>query len=167
MTILNTLINHKALEEEKEFLDTILSREQLKLILYSKTINISLRAELLDYYRKCYLEVILDKKDINYYTSILINDFKYEILDVNKDSIFFAFRIEDYDAHFIDVSNILYFKIYYYSTEQGKNGEYHSIIKDEFLPYHICNDSDFPDVNLTKTYVLKFFDEKKILVRKK
>ena len=76
MTILNTLINHRALEEEKEFLDTILSREQLKLILYSKTINISLRAELLDYYRKCYLEVILDKKDINYYTSILINDFK-------------------------------------------------------------------------------------------
>ena len=27
-----------------------------------------------------------------------------------------------------------------------------SIINDEFLPYHICNDSDFPDTNLTKTF---------------
>ena len=76
MTILNTLINHKALEEEKEFLDNILTREQLKTILYSKTVNISLRTQLLDFYRKCYLEIVLDKKDINYYTSILINDFK-------------------------------------------------------------------------------------------
>ena len=80
------------------------------------------------------------------------NTLSYEYFDLKQENVLFAFRIEDYDAHFIDVSNILYFKIYYYSTEQGKNGEYHSIIKDEFLPYHICNDSDFPDVNLTKTY---------------
>ena len=80
------------------------------------------------------------------------NTLSYEYFDLKQEKVLFAFRIEDYDAHFIDVSNILYFKIYYYSTEQGKNGEYHSIIKDEFLPYHICNDSDFPDVNLTKTY---------------
>ena len=80
------------------------------------------------------------------------NTLSYEYFDLKEENVLFAFRIEDYDAHFIDVSNILYFKIYYYTTEQGKNGEYHSIIKDEFLPYHICNDSDFPDVNLTKTY---------------
>ena len=80
------------------------------------------------------------------------NTLSYEYFDLKQEKVLFAFRIEDYDAHFIDVSNILYFKIYYYTTEQGKNGEYHSIIKDEFLPYHICNDSDFPDVNLTKTY---------------
>ena len=80
------------------------------------------------------------------------NTLSYEYFDLSQEKVLFAFRIEDYDAHFIDVSNILYFKIYYYTTEQGTNGEYHSIIKDEFLPYHVCNDSDFPDVNLTKTY---------------
>ena len=85
-------------------------------------------------------------------TMSIENNLNYEYFDLSQEKILFAFRIEDYDAHFIDVSNILYFKIYYYTTEQATNGEYHSIIKDEFLPYHICNDSDFPDVNLTKTY---------------
>ncbi len=85
-------------------------------------------------------------------TMSIENTLSYEYIDLSQEKLLFAFRIEDYDAHFIDASNILYFKIYYYTTEQGKNGEYHSIIKDEFLPYHICNDSDFPDVNLTKTY---------------
>ena len=80
------------------------------------------------------------------------NTLSYEYFDLRQEKVLFAFRIEDYDAHFIDASNILYFKIYYYTTEEGTNGEYHSIIKDEFLPYHVCNDSDFPDVNLTKTY---------------
>ncbi len=80
------------------------------------------------------------------------NTLSYEYFDLRQENVLFAFRIEDYDAHFIDTSNILYFKIYYYTTEEGTNGEYHSIIKDEFLPYHVCNDSDFPDVNLTKTY---------------
>ena len=85
-------------------------------------------------------------------TMSIENTLSYEYFDLNQEKVLFAFRIEDYDAHFIDASNILYFKIYYYTTEQAKNGEYHSIIKDEFLPYHVCNDSDFPDVNLTKTY---------------
>jgi len=85
-------------------------------------------------------------------TMSIENTLSYEYFDLNKEKVLFAFRIEDYDAHFVDVSNILYFKIYYYTTEQNKNGEFHSIIKDEFLPYHICNDSDFYDVNLTKTF---------------
>ena len=74
MTVLNTLIDQKTIIEEKEFLDMIVSKEQLKKILYTKTINISLRTELINYYRKCFLETILDKKDINYFSSILIND---------------------------------------------------------------------------------------------
>ena len=81
MAVLNSLINHKIIEKEKEFISTILSREQVTNLLYTKTINISLRSELLDFYRKCFLEVILDRKDINYYTSILINDFQIEKKD--------------------------------------------------------------------------------------
>ena len=80
------------------------------------------------------------------------NDLTYEYFDFSKEKLLFAFRVEDYDAHFIDVKHILYFKIYYYTTEEDENGKYRSIINHEFLPYHICNDSDFPDMNLTKTF---------------
>ena len=92
-------------------------------------------------------------------TMSIENTLQYEYFNFKKEKLLFAFRIEDYDAHFIDVTNILYFKIYYYTTEQGENGEYHSKIKDNFLPYHICNDSDFPDINLTKTYGKLFCPE--------
>ena len=95
-------------------------------------------------------------------TMSIENNLKYDFLNFKKEQLLFAFRIEDYDAHFIDVTNILYFKIYYYITEKGDNGEtgeYHSKIRDDFLPYHICNDSDFPDINLTKTYGKLFCPE--------
>ena len=92
-------------------------------------------------------------------TMSIENNLQYEYINFKKEKLLFAFRIEDYDAHFIDVTNILYFKIYYYITEQGENGEYHSKIKDNFLPYHICNDTDFPDINLTKTYGKLFCPE--------
>ena len=80
------------------------------------------------------------------------NDFKYEILDVNKDSIFFAFRIEDYDGNFVNITDKLYIKIYYYTTEQDEKGTYRSKINDEFLSYHICNDSDYQNFNFTKHF---------------
>ena len=80
------------------------------------------------------------------------NDLTYEYFDFSKEKLLFAFRVEDYDAHFIDVKHILYFKIYYYTTEEDENGKYRSIINHEFLPYYVCNDSDFPDMNLTKTF---------------
>ena len=80
------------------------------------------------------------------------NNLTYEYFDFSKEKLLFAFRVEYYDAHFIDVKHILYFKIYYYTTEEDENGKYRSIINHEFLPYHICNDSDFPDMNLTKTF---------------
>ena len=101
MTVLNTLIDQKTIVEEKEFLDMIVSKEQLKKILYTKTINISLRTELINYYRKCFLETILDKKDINYFSSILINDNqpekKDEIIDNPKYYKFFEFLVKSGD----------------------------------------------------------------------
>ena len=87
--------------DEKEFLDLIVSKEQLKKILYTKTINISLRTELINYYRKCFLETILDKKDVNYFSSILINDNqpekKDEIIDNPKYFKFFEFLVKSGD----------------------------------------------------------------------
>ena len=63
------------------------------------------------------------------------NDLKYEFIDLKKENIFFAFRIEDYDGNFINVTNILYFKIYYYKTEEDENGIFRSKINDEYLSY--------------------------------
>ena len=80
------------------------------------------------------------------------NDFKYEIIDTEKDSIFFAFRIEDYDGNFVNTSNTLYMKIYYYTSEEDNHGKYRANIKDEFLTFHICNDSDYREYNLSKHY---------------
>ena len=78
------------------------------------------------------------------------NDLKYEFIDLKKENIFFAFRIEDYDGNFINVTNILYFKIYYYKTEEDENGIFRSKINDEYLSYHICNEDDYSDINLAK-----------------
>jgi hypothetical protein len=80
------------------------------------------------------------------------NNNKYEIIDLKKENIFFAFRIEDYNGNFINASDILYFKIYYYTSDQDKNGVYRSIIHDENITYHICNYSDFDIIELTKNY---------------
>ena len=101
MSVLNANLDQKTIVEEKEFLDLIVSKEQLKKILYTKTINISLRTELINYYRKCFLETILDKKDINYFSSILINDNqpekKDEIIDNAKYFKFFEFLVQSGD----------------------------------------------------------------------
>ena len=95
------ILDQKTIVDEKEFLDMIVSKEQLKKILYTKTINISLRTELINYYRKCFLETILDKKDINYFSSILINDNqpekKDEIIDNPKYFKFFEFLVKSGD----------------------------------------------------------------------
>ena len=101
MSVLNAILDQKTIVEEKEFLDMIVSKEQLKKILYTKTINISLRTELINYYRKCFLETILDKKDINYFNSLLINDNqpekKDEIIDNPKYFKFFEFLVKSGD----------------------------------------------------------------------
>ena len=77
------------------------------------------------------------------------NDLKYEFIDLKEEKIFFAFRIEDYDGNYINESDILFFKIYYYTTEE-RDGVYRKKIHDEYLSYHICNESDYEDFGLGK-----------------
>ena len=92
-------------------------------------------------------------------TTSILNDLKYEFFDIQTEKILFAFRIEDYDGNFINASDFLYFKIYYYKTEENDKGEYRKIISDEYLSYHICNDSDFKDFNLSKQFGTLFCPE--------
>ncbi len=80
------------------------------------------------------------------------NDSIYEYIDLQKENITFAFRIEDFKGHFINVSELLYIKIYYFASEPDNEGKYKSIIYEEYMNYHICNDSDFFNENLTKYY---------------
>ena len=98
MRIVNQLCNSKKIVEERDFLENITGKDQLKRILYAKTINISLRTELLEYYRKCYLETLIDTKDTNYFASALINDFKPEkrdeIIENPKYHKFFEFLVK-------------------------------------------------------------------------
>ena len=98
MRILTKLCTSKKIIEERDFLESITGKEQLKRILYAKTINISLRTALLEYYRKCYLETVLDTRNINYYASALINDFKPEkkdeIIENPKYHKFFEFLVK-------------------------------------------------------------------------
>ena len=92
-------------------------------------------------------------------TTSILNDLKYEFFDIQAEKIFFAFRIEDYDGNFINASDYLYFKIYYYKTEQNENGEYRKKISDEYLSYHICNESDYKDIDLSKNFGTLFCPE--------
>ena len=87
------------------------------------------------------------------------NNLNYEIFDLKKEKVLFSFRIEDYDGNYVNTSNILYFKIYYYSTEQAKDGKFRSIIHDEYLNYHICNDSDYINRNLTENFGILYCPE--------
>ena len=80
------------------------------------------------------------------------NDLKYEIIDLKEEKVFFAFRIEDYNGKYVNASEILYFRIFYYTTEEDEKGVYHSKINYEYLSYHICNDSDYNDRDLSKNF---------------
>ena len=158
MNILNSLINHKTLDEEKEFLSLILTREQLTTLLYTKNINICLRSELLEYFRKCFLEVVLDRKEINYYTSILINDFiidkKDEIIENPKYHKFLEILIKssensgeiflEKDANIIKFELLNFQEVLTITTEKGKVRRYiESIIKLVVIYFSKFSSSSF------------------------
>ena len=80
------------------------------------------------------------------------NDSIYEIIDLYNEQISFAFRLEDFDGHYINELNKLYFKIDYYSFEQSHNGKYKNYSNGEKITFHICNESDFKHKNLSEHY---------------
>ena len=76
----------------------------------------------------------------------------YDIIDLYKKHITFAFRLEDFDGHYKNDSNFLYFKFLYHSFEQSHNGKYKNFSTGETISFHICNESDFNYENLSKIY---------------
>ncbi len=80
------------------------------------------------------------------------NDSKYEYINLKKENITFALKIEKKSGELYNISKILYVKILYYISEPNEEGKYNSKIKEEYINYHICNDSDFIYENLTTYY---------------
>ena len=174
MAVLNSLMNHKTLEDERDFLSTILSREQIASLLYTKTINISLRAELLDFYRKFFLEISLDRKDINYYISILINDFqidkKDEIIDnpkyykfleiLIKSSENFGEIVLEKEANFIKFELLNFQEVLTITTDKNKVRKYiESIVKNVFVYFtkFSCLSFDLNGFNCLSLYEIIYY----------
>ena len=72
----------------------------------------------------CFILIILFGDDFFTRTNPVVtmsveNDLKYEFIDLKKENIFFAFRIEDYDGN----------------SEEDENGIFRSKINDEYLSY--------------------------------
>ena len=85
-------------------------------------------------------------------TITIQNNSLYEYIDLKKENIIFAFRIEDYYGNFYNESNILYIKIIYYKSNLNDNGKYKRNLTSELINYHLCNESDFKNENLTQIY---------------
>ena len=67
----------------------------------------------------------------------------YKIIDLSKEKIIIAFRIEDMNGNYINTSKYLYPKIVYYSAIPGEDGKSRSNHKEEYIPYRLCEESDF------------------------
>ena len=75
LRVLNKLFEGNAVLEERRFIEDILTkREILKILKKNFTLDISIRTELLIFYRIVYLDTIILERNINYYTSLLIID---------------------------------------------------------------------------------------------
>lgn len=149
MRVINTVFSRKELITESDFLEQLMNKEQLKKILYTKTINISLRTELLEFYRLSYIDTSLDKTDINYFASILINDFqvgkKDEIMDNPKYYKFYEALIKsgmyssiismENEANVIKFELLNFQEILTITTDKGKMRKYVETIIKAFIVY--------------------------------
>ena len=80
----------------------------------------------------------------------------YSIIDLKKKKVILAFRMENLDGEFIDFSNKIYPIIYYYSRYENSTS-YCSNKTEELLSYHIWNESDYTNINLTQYYGKLFY----------
>ena len=76
----------------------------------------------------------------------------YEIIDLYQNQIGFAFRLEDFDGHYKNDSNFLYFKFFYHSFDKSHTGKYKNYSTGESITFHICNESDFYYEHLNKNH---------------
>ena len=76
----------------------------------------------------------------------------YSIIDLQKQKVTFAFRMENLDGEFEDFTNKIYPIIYYYSRPSNDSSYRSEYKTEEFLSYHTCNESDYDDFNLSEHY---------------
>ena len=77
----------------------------------------------------------------------------YSIINFKEEKLVFAFRFENLDGEYVDISNKIYPIIYYYSRPENDSSNYLSTIKkEEYLSYHICNDDEDENFNLNEHY---------------
>ena len=70
---------------------------------------------------------------------------QYEKINLSKEKVFIAFRLENAFGLKIDAKNIIYPMIYYYSSIPDSDGKYHNNYSEEYIPYRKCKNSDFYD----------------------
>ena len=69
----------------------------------------------------------------------------YEKINLSKEKVLIAFRLENNYGIKINAKNIIYPMIYYYSSIPDSNGLYHNNYSEEYIPYRKCKKSDFYD----------------------
>ena len=120
--ICNLVFDDNATSNNQEFLEEILNRQELKIILKYSNLNIELRTELVKYYRMLYIDVsIIDRRLSNYRLAfIAVPEIdENENLSNNADSEIFSFLdniitisssdeegMEDYDILMNEISMI-------------------------------------------------------------
>ena len=99
----------------------------------------------------CFGDNLYHKKNPTIIQTSINSD--YTIINFKTEKLVFAFRFENLDGQFIDISNKIYPKIYYYSRPEINNSNYFLDYKqEEFLSYHVCNESDDEDLNINERY---------------
>ena len=77
-----------------------------------------------------------------YFTSSSIGE-NYSIINLSKEKIVIAFRLENFYGFAINSTDLIYPMIYYYSGTSNSKGEYLTEVKEEYISYKKCRDSDF------------------------
>ncbi len=67
----------------------------------------------------------------------------YKKINLTKEKVIIAFRIEDINGNYLNTSKYLYPKVLYYSAIPGEDGKSRSNYKEEYISYRLCKESDF------------------------
>ena len=76
------------------------------------------------------------------YTQTTVGE-EYKRINLTKEKVVIAFRTEDVYGNYLDTSNYIFPKIYYYSAIPSEDGEFRNNYKEEYISYRMCNSNDF------------------------
>ena len=76
------------------------------------------------------------------YTQTTVGE-EYKRINLTKEKVVIAFRTEDVYGNYLDTSNYIFPKIYYYSAIPSEDGEFRNNYKEEYISYRMCDSNDF------------------------